>query len=231
MVFYVYELRDSKSGLPFYVGKGKEKRMLKHVADVRAGKIPNKGKEGTGNTHLFRKIKQILDRGDEVLHVRIFETEDENLVFQKERELIAQYRILENVSLCNILDGGEGYTAPKGSRHCSEETRKKISEAKKGKPLSPEHRQAMKGRVVSKETREKLGKIRRGAKHDTSEETRQKIREARKGWSPSEQTRQRMATAKKGNTNAAGPRTEEQKLRNSIAQKIAAAKKAAAILD
>jgi len=74
----------------------------------------------------------------------------------------------------------------------SEEARRKMSEAKKGKktwsfgkklpPLSEERKKeiskALKGRIVTKETRTKISS-------------------AKKGWNPSEETRKRMSEAKK----------------------------------
>ena len=62
----------------------------------------------------------------------------------------------------------------------SDETRRKLSEAKKGLTFSEEHRRKMseshKGKVLSDETRKKMSK----AKKNMSEETRRKISEAAK---------------------------------------------------
>lgn len=65
----------------------------------------------------------------------------------------------------NLTTGGSSYTM-------SEETKKKISEAKKGKPGN-------KGRIVSEETRKKNSEWKR--QHPNSEETNKKIGEANKG--------------------------------------------------
>ena len=66
-------------------------------------------------------------------------------------------------------------------KHHSEETKKKMREAKKGKHLSEETRkkirEAKKGKPKSEETRKKM----REAKKNISEETRKKWSEARKG--------------------------------------------------
>ena len=71
-------------------------------------------------------------------------------------------------------------------KHPSKETRKKMSEAHKGKklpPFSEEHKrkisEALKGKKVSKETKEKMSEARKGKK--LSEEHRKKISEAMKG--------------------------------------------------
>ena len=93
--------------------------------------------------------------------------------------------------------------------HMSEETRRKISESKKGKkraPFSEEHRRKMseakKGRTFSEETRRKMSEAKKG-KH-RSEETRRKISEAIKGEKHplfgkhhSEETRRKMSESHK----------------------------------
>ena len=69
----------------------------------------------------------------------------------------------------------------------SEETRAKLSEARKGKKMSEKNRLALynanKGKKRSKETREKISKANKGqgAGRVLSEETRQKISKANKG--------------------------------------------------
>lgn len=135
MVFYVYELRDPNTLLPFYVGKGKGDRMYRHERAVLTWKNPR-----VRNPYLFNKIKKIIDQGDRILTQKVFETDDENLAFTKERLLIQEYRSL-GYKLCNLLDGGEGHSGY-GHPH-SEETKKKISDASKGVAKSEEHKEAL----------------------------------------------------------------------------------------
>ena len=71
----------------------------------------------------------------------------------------------------------------------SDETRRKLSEANKGKTLSEEHRR-------------KISESSKG--HAVTDETRRKLREANKGKTPSEETRRKLHEALKGRT-----RTEE----------------------
>ncbi|MCF0125619.1 MAG: hypothetical protein HUJ68_07675 [Clostridia bacterium] len=75
-------------------------------------------------------------------------------------------------------------------RHISEETRKKISEANKGKCFSEEHKakisESRKGRHISEETRKKMSESHKGENHPFygkhhSEETKAKISEGNKG--------------------------------------------------
>jgi group I intron endonuclease len=92
---------------------------------------------------------------------------------------IAEYRKRGKAEY-NIAKGGEG-----GCGLHSEKTRRKISEANKGKhghTCSEEHKrkisEAQKGRTLSEETRRKLSKALKG--RSFSEETRKKLSEAKK---------------------------------------------------
>ena len=94
---------------------------------------------------------------------------------------------------------------------CTEETKRKISEANTGRHLS-------------EETRAKLSKAHKGNRY--SEETRRKMSEAKKcntnslGYKHTEETRAKMSAARKGNTNCLGKvLTEEHKRKLSKSQK------------
>jgi hypothetical protein len=108
-----------------------------------------------------------------------------------ERSLITQYRSTGRLLNCN--DGGEGAFNP------TPKTRRKISEAKKGKPphpnaSSPEARAkisaALKGRTFS-ETRKKMSESAR-KKPKISEETRQKYKQASTGRFHSDEAKAKM---------------------------------------
>lgn len=86
---------------------------------------------------------------------------------------------------------GKGRTGIKnplyGKHHaCSEETKKKISKANKGKIRSEEQRnnisRSLKGRSLSEEHRRKIGEASKGRKYTLSEETRKKMSTARKKY-------------------------------------------------
>ena len=78
----------------------------------------------------------------------------------------------------------------KKGKQCSEETRKKISEATKGEN-NPNY-----GKQCSEETRKKISEGNKGKQ--CSEETRKKISEAKKGKQRSEETRKKISEAQKG---------------------------------
>ena len=128
----------------------------------------------------------------------------------------------------NLTLGGGGSV----SRICTEETKKKISDAKVGKPLSEQAKQRMsesrkgkpspmQGKHHSEETKKRLSEIEKGAGNpfygrNHSEETRKKISEYHKGLigekNPfygrhhTEESKRKMSEARKGKTGLKGPK-------------------------
>ena len=109
----------------------------------------------------------------------------------------------------NLTDGGDGHLG----FIMTEETKQKLSEAKKGKTFSKEHKQklseAKKGKTFSKEHKQKLSEAKKGK--TLSEEHKQKISEANKkrlvekgvpfkGQHLSEEHKQKISDAMKGKT-------------------------------
>lgn len=101
--------------------------------------------------------------------------------------------------------------SPLGVKH-TEETRKKVSDAGKGRIFSEEHKrkisEALKGRVFSTETLKKIGEKSRG--RFFSQETRQKMslahvgRKYARGFSLSEETKQKISKSLIGNKRTLG---------------------------
>lgn len=184
MKYYVYELIDGNTNLPFYVGKGCEKRMYSHINCVKNGYIPH------GNKYLFNKIKSILDSDNVIIHRKIFVSEDEQEVFLMEMKRIKEIGIEK---LCNLTYGGEGNSPTQEVREkisetltghsVSKETREKISKKLKGKVFPH-----MIGRKMSQEARNKMSLAKKnrtpwnkGLKGIYSQETLKKISKARSG--------------------------------------------------
>jgi len=107
--FYVYIYLDPrKSGIfsyedlnfdyePFYVGKGKGKRIETSLNDFR------------GNNYKKNKIKKILGSGLKPIKLKIYENLTESESFDKETETILKIgRSYENGPLTNIQKGGTG---------------------------------------------------------------------------------------------------------------------------
>jgi hypothetical protein len=136
---------------PFYVGKGKGERAFR-----------------TWNRNAF--WKNVVNKHGYLIKI-IYEGISEEEAFALEKETISNLKEI-GVTLTNLTNGGDGVS---GHKH-SEESKKKMSEAKKGKPNL-----ALKGKEKSPEHKERLRQLRLGAKQPCTEETRLKIIEAKKG--------------------------------------------------
>lgn len=104
--FYVYELINPYTNLPFYVGKGRDSRAWRHVS------LRNNVKHQRTNPHKSHTINKIINDGGCVI-IRIVSThESEEEAFVHEQTLISSHgRIVDGTGiLTNITTGGEGYT-------------------------------------------------------------------------------------------------------------------------
>jgi predicted GIY-YIG superfamily endonuclease len=165
-------------GSVFYVGKGTEKR-----ARLLKGR----------NQHHANIVRKY---GVENIIVGWVECESEEQAFGLEKHLIATCKEI-GIKLCNQTDGGEGMSNP------SEETRAKLSDARKGKIVGVETRAkisvASKGKIISAETRIKMSDARKGK--ILGAETRAKLSAASKGRKHpprSDECRAKLSAASKG---------------------------------
>jgi len=180
--YYTYAyLREDKT--PYYIGKGKGKRIY---STTRTLKLPK-------DKSRIILLKQNLT---------------EEKAFRHEIYMIALFgrKDLGTGILRNLTDGGEGASG----RILTEETKKKIGEANKGKTLSEENKRKISGRnhylygkTHSEETRKKVSEALQGEKNHFygqthSEETRRKISEVKKN--PSKETIRKISEANKGRT-------------------------------
>jgi hypothetical protein len=192
--YYVYIYKRPWSERICYVGKGRGKRWLRH--------------EELGVNHpnpFFAKLF-VKAAGQSFIKEKVAEHLTEQEAFTLEKELIQKYGRFPNGPLVNLTDGGEGSSGFTMSRS----TRKKISEANKGKVIPPATRLKIsealkgrpspnKGRIASEETRQKQSIARRGSRR--SEESRRKMSEAQRliqkptGWHHSEETKQKIREA------------------------------------
>lgn len=166
-MFYVYEHWRPDKDEPFYVGKGRGNR---------ANLMKRRNKRHKSIQEKLHKIGYAV----EVKIVAANLTEKE--AFSLEKKRIAMWRAA-GIDLANMTDGGEGPSGRiglRGEKHPSygkpshmlgkkhtEETRKKLSDAAKGK-------KSRLGAVLSEETKRKISESQKGKKH--SEETKAKMR-------------------------------------------------------
>lgn len=101
-MFYVYKLLNPlKNNVPFYIGKGKDRRAYRHFQAIE-------WKESSSNPHKTRTLIQIRDAGLEP-SIEIIPCDTEQDAFLLERQLIKQYgRSIDGGILTNICLGGEG---------------------------------------------------------------------------------------------------------------------------
>lgn len=136
--FYVYA-HIAGNGQLFYIGKGRDKRAWSKK----------------GRNIYWRRVVAKHGYRIEIVLGELTEAQ----AFELEKSLIVT---CGRDSLCNLTDGGEG------SSGCipTEQTRKKISVANKGRTPSEEHRKRISeskmGHYVSEETRRKIGAASKG---------------------------------------------------------------------
>ena len=171
----------------------------KYVGVTTALKPEFRWREGRGycrNKHFYSAI---LKYGWSSITHEVFEVDSKEEMYYAEKYLIAYYHTTESKYGYNHSSGGEG-----GSLGCtrSEETRKKMSQAKKGKPGKPRSEEtkkriseANKGQIRSEESRQRIAENNRRKAKDP--EYRRKISEAKKGKPLSEEAKKHMAEAAK----------------------------------
>lgn len=166
-IFYVYALINPLKDSIFYIGKGKNNRMYTHEREAKKG-------INACNKHKHNTIRKIHSNDLSVKYKILYETDDENLCYEKEYYYIKKIG-LDN--LTNLTEGGYG-----GYKR-SKETCDKISKSKAGIILTKEHRKniglAGLGRKQSKETKKKRSVSLMN--HVVTKETREKISKANKG--------------------------------------------------
>ena len=179
---YEYRLPESEGGHTYYVGQGNYNRPYK----------PHPYRGHKRNPCIKPKDKnQIV-----IIKDNLTEQEAKDL----EIKLIAKHgRIdLGEGYLINKTDGGEG----NNGWIVSEETRRKLSEASKGKTHTEETRkklsEASKGRIHTEESRRKMSELKKGRKRGSfTEETKRKMSEAAKGKIFTEDHRRKLSEASK----------------------------------
>ena len=86
--YYVYRLEDPRTGTPFYIGKGKDQRVLQHEWDALTSEIPS------DKIHTINKIRE---SGNDVRIIIHRHKLDEKTALQVEAALIDAYESLTNM--------------------------------------------------------------------------------------------------------------------------------------
>jgi hypothetical protein len=127
---------------PFYVGKGKGKRVKAHLWNCT---LKRRGRKSS-------KVKSILSEGLKPVYLKLKEnlTEQEALDFEASLVQLIGRADLNKGPLCNHVDRDSGGR----NQIFSKETREKLSKANKGKTLSEEHKKKIgesnKGKISRK---------------------------------------------------------------------------------
>ena len=173
MQYYVYQLIDPFTNLPFYIGKGKSSRCFKHLKET---------KENTENYKKWACIEGIRNKGGYPLVEKVFVDLSEEEAYNKEKELIEFYGrrdldvggILTNICIDSRPPKifGRVWTSEQkaiiGSKNKEHARRRK----EQGIP-GPKA-----GKTISGESKEKIRQSRLGTK--ASEETKQKMSRSHK---------------------------------------------------
>lgn len=187
----------------------------KYVGITTAPRPEYRWLEGRGYKHqLFGRA--VRKYGWSSIKHEAWELTSESEMYYAEKYLIAYYHTTDNKFGYNRSEGGESGSS--GCR-CSEESKKKMSEAAKERWSDPEYRkklsEAHKGKILSEEQRKKISetlkdslrseeakKKKSGAskKNWLDPEYRRKQSEAKKGKPCSEETKKKISQANKGRT-------------------------------
>ena len=190
MHYYTYAyLREDKT--PYYIGKGTGNRIYS------TNRIIKPPKDKSRIIYLKQNLTETEAFRHEIYMISVFGRKD-----------------LGTGILYNMTNGGDGSSGwvP------SEEYRKKMSEAKKGKTHSEDSKKKMsvaqKGKTLSEEHRRKMSEANKDK--TLSEEHRRKISEAHKGKITSEETKIKLSEAQKGNKNHNYGKTFSEETRRKI---------------
>jgi hypothetical protein len=166
--FYVYEIRDHMGNV-IYVGKGcrtnsNEERMHAHAKDARRGK----------KSKLCNRIRSIWGSGERISVQKIFASDSEADAYDFEMKEIARHGL---ANLCNVSLGGDGGQV--GNKNASgKRSPEQIERIRLGIRKYHEGRKRL-GiiRVVTQETRRKIGDSNRGKPRNISAENKARIAE------------------------------------------------------
>jgi hypothetical protein len=155
---------------PFYIGKGKNKRLYDHVF---------KAKNTKQQTFRLNLIRKILSSGNYPLSLTLRTDLSESDAFQIEKYVIGVIGRRDKGfgPLTNLSDGGEGDAGWSSNR--KGKTYSEIYGNEKASIIKEKLSATQRKRITSKDTKEKISKLRTGKK--LSDQTKAKISSSNKG--------------------------------------------------
>jgi len=202
----IYQIYNKENG-KIYIGStiNFKKRKKEHKNCLENNTHGNKHlqrawNEDGSNVFDFKIIENVFD----------FKIVENNIMRRNHILRREQYYINKFILKNNKIDHTRCYnisiTATGGGGPCSEETKKKMSDSKKGKKHSEKAKKKMsdskKGIVFSEEHKKKISKSHKGK--ILSEKTKKKMSKSHKGKIISLETKKKTSIAMKGKTNAKG---------------------------
>lgn len=195
----IYGIHNTANG-KWYIGQSidLDKRRRGHFLSLRNGYHFNAALQADFSKH-----------GEDSFEWHVIELVVEGALDTREQTWIAQYRSTEPDFGYNLESGGHE------NKHHSEETKRHLSEIRKGRKLSEEHRKKIGlagiGRHPTQETREKLSAWQRGRKRPPfSEEWKRHIGEGHRGIGhpQSDESRVKLSESHKNSEKARAHQSE-----------------------
>jgi hypothetical protein len=202
-VYYIYEHFREDTNEVFYVGKGTVKKTNPY----------GRSQERARRSDLWKKI---VNKTDYEIRI-VFENHSEDIVFNKEKELISKYgrKDLGLGPLVNFTDGGDGTSGAVRS----EEFKRKVSEYHTNKEVSEKTKQLIRikraDQLITDEHRKNISE---GLKGKTKgkpsplkgikrpKEVGEKISKSKMGHEVTKETRLKLSIKLKGNTRQTNPK-------------------------
>jgi len=170
-MFYIYGIYSSENNIIRYIGftSNLYERLKEHHKDLKRKKV---------NTHKKKWMLKCINNGHKFDYIILDSSESKSIIYELEKYYINNYSLI--TKLVNGTLGGDGVTM-------TEEIRKKISVANKGRKMTEENKDNLRilrlGTKLSEETKKKMSDTHKkiGTKIIITDEIRKKYSDRMKG--------------------------------------------------